>query len=54
MWGDGPREPAPAITRSDVCVTALKQTHLAKATLRFDWDEARMPVVQQKRLNHEI
>jgi hypothetical protein len=34
-WRNGPPNPATAITRSDVCVSALKQTHLAKAALRF-------------------
>jgi hypothetical protein len=33
--GAGLRASATAITRSDVCVSALKQTHLAKAALRF-------------------
>jgi hypothetical protein len=53
-WGRGPPKPATAITRSDVCVTGLKQRHLATAALRFAQDEAMMPVVFQQGVHYEI
>jgi hypothetical protein len=53
-WGHGPPNSVTAITRSDDCVTGLKQRHLATTALRFAQDEAMMPVVFQQGVHYEI